>query len=92
MLPNYSTTTLDSGLRLVLAPMEGVASVTVLAMVGVGSRYETEKQAGIAHFLEHMVFKGTANYPTAIDVSSAIDGVGGQYNAFTSKDYTGLLR
>lgn len=89
MLPTYTTTTLSNGLRLVLAPMEGVASVTVLAMVGVGSRYETEEQAGIAHFLEHMVFKGTANYPTAMDISSAIDGVGGQYNAFTGKDYTG---
>ena len=89
MLPNYSLTTLPNGLRLVLSPMEGVGSVTVLAMVGVGSRYETEEQAGIAHFLEHMVFKGTANYPTAMDVSSTIDGVGGQYNAFTGKDYTG---
>lgn len=89
MLPGYTLTTLDNGLRVLLAPMDGVASVTVLAMVGVGSRYETEEQAGIAHFLEHMVFKGTENYPTAMDVSSAIDGVGGQYNAFTGKDYTG---
>jgi predicted Zn-dependent peptidase len=69
--------------------MDGVSSVTVLAMVGVGSRYEKKNQAGIAHFLEHMVFKGTANYPTAMDISSNIDGVGGQYNAFTGKDYTG---
>lgn len=89
MLPLYETHHLPNGLRLILAPMEGVSSVTVLAMVGVGSRYETEEQAGIAHFLEHMVFKGTQNYPTAMDISGTIDGIGGQYNAFTGKDYTG---
>jgi predicted Zn-dependent peptidase len=70
--------------------MKGVSSVTVMAMVGVGSRYEPVASAGMAHMLEHMVFKGTNNYPTAMDISTAIDGVGGQYNAFTGKDYTGF--
>ena len=89
MQSKYKQTIFDSGLKLLTVPMDGVSSVTVLAMVGVGSRYEKNSQAGIAHFLEHMVFKGTANYPTAMDISSNIDGVGGQYNAFTGKDYTG---
>ncbi|MFC1653604.1 M16 family metallopeptidase [Patescibacteria group bacterium] len=89
MYSEYKVKKFDSGLRLVSVPMEGVNSMTVLAMVGVGSRYENSKRAGMAHFLEHMVFKGTANYPTAMDISSNIDGVGGQYNAFTGKDYTG---
>ena len=89
MQSKYKQTIFDSGLKLLTVPMDGVSSVTVLAMVGVGSRYENDSQAGIAHFLEHMVFKGTANYPTAMDISSNIDGVGGQYNAFTGKDYTG---
>jgi predicted Zn-dependent peptidase len=58
-------------------------------MVGVGSRYEKPEQAGISHFLEHLPFKGTANYPTSMDLATAIDGVGGKHNAFTGKEYTG---
>lgn len=69
--------------------MEGVRSVTVLALVNAGRRYETESVAGISHFLEHMVFKGTKKYPTARDLSAAIDQLGGEFNAFTSKEYTG---
>ncbi|OGV91970.1 hypothetical protein A3A66_04580 [Microgenomates group bacterium RIFCSPLOWO2_01_FULL_46_13] len=89
MHSNYRLTRLDSGLRLLTVPMPGLDSLTVLAMVGVGSRFEPAKEAGIAHFLEHMVFKGTVNYPSAMALSSAIDSVGGSYNAFTGKDYTG---
>jgi len=58
-------------------------------MVGVGSRYETEKQAGISHFIEHMMFKGTKKRPTAFAISSELDAIGGEFNAFTSKDATG---
>jgi len=82
-------TTLENRMRLVTVPMPGVKSLTVLAMVGVGSRFENPKQAGISHFLEHLPFKGTQNYETAMDISSAIDGVGGKHNAFTGKEYTG---
>src|SRR3989344_9095488 len=89
MHSKYSLHRLNSGLRLITVPMPGVDSLTVLAMVGVGSRFEPAKEAGIAHFLEHMVFKGTVNYPSAMALSSAIDSVGGSYNAFTGKDYTG---
>lgn len=80
---------LKSGMRLVTVDMPGINSVTVLAMVGVGSRYEDPTKAGISHFLEHLPFKGTANYPTSLDLATAIDGVGGQHNAFTGKEYTG---
>jgi predicted Zn-dependent peptidase len=80
---------LESGLRLVTVPMS-VPSVTVLAMVGAGSRYEGQRVNGISHFLEHMVFKGTAKYPTALSLSSAVDGVGAEFNAFTGKEYTGF--
>lgn len=76
-------------MQLLTVPMPGLKSLTVLAMVGVGSRYENDKTAGISHFLEHLPFKGTKNYPTAIDLASAVDGVGGKHNAFTSKEYTG---
>lgn len=59
-------------------------------MVGTGSRYEPEHLGGISHFLEHMVFKGTAKRPNTLDIASAVDGVGGEFNAFTSKEYTGF--
>ncbi len=76
-------------MKVIGVPMKGIGSVTVLAMVGVGSRFEKREKAGISHFLEHLPFKGTQNYPTSLDVAMAIDGIGGKHNAFTSKDYTG---
>src|SRR5262249_41437564 len=54
-----------------------------------GSRYETPDTNGIAHFAEHMFFKGTERRPTARDIGVAIDGIGGEFNAFTGKEYTG---
>ncbi len=80
---------LKSGLRLVTVDMPELNSVTVLAMVGVGSRYEEADKAGISHFLEHLPFKGTKNYPSSMAIAEAIDGVGGKHNAFTGKEYTG---
>ena len=65
-------------------------SITALALVNAGSRYEPEKWEGISHFLEHMVFKGTKKFPTALDLASTLDAVGAEYNAFTSKEYTGF--
>jgi predicted Zn-dependent peptidase len=82
-------TTLKSGMRLVTVDMPGINSVTVLAMVGVGGRYEDPAQSGISHFLEHLPFKGTERYKTSMDLAVAIDGVGGKHNAFTGKEYTG---
>lgn len=85
----YTRTVLPNGLRLLIIPMPSVQSVTTLVMVGAGSRYETKKNNGISHFLEHMAFKGTEKRPTAVDISSLIDGIGGEFNAFTSKETTG---
>jgi len=82
-------TTLKSGLRILRIPMPSVKSATVLALVNTGSRYEEAKQFGIAHFFEHMVFKGTEQYPTAQDLAMAVDSIGANFNAFTSKEYTG---
>lgn len=69
--------------------MPGVKSVTALALVNTGRRYEDDQVAGISHFLEHMVFKGTDSYATAQDLAATIDRVGGEFNAFTGKEYTG---
>ncbi|MEX1112461.1 MAG: pitrilysin family protein [Candidatus Andersenbacteria bacterium] len=81
--------TLPSGLRTLLLPRKDVQSVTFLVLIGVGSRYETLKQNGLSHFLEHMFFKGTETRPTAKQIAEAIDGVGGEFNAFTGEEYTG---
>ena len=69
--------------------MPSFESVTVLVMVKAGSRYETKKNNGISHFLEHMAFKGTKKRPSAIQISTLIDGIGGEFNAFTGKETTG---
>lgn len=60
-----------------------------MVFAGAGSRYETHDRRGISHFLEHMFFKGGKKYKTTQAVSSAIDGVGGDFNAFTGKEYAG---
>lgn len=86
---HYKKHTLKNGLRIILAPMEENETVTVLVMTGVGSRYETRKENGLAHFLEHMFFKGTKKRPTALDISKELDAVGAEYNAYTGKDRTG---
>lgn len=85
----HKLTLLPSGLKIILTPIEGTKSVTVLCLVGAGSRYETKEVNGISHFLEHMFFKGAKRYKNAAEVSSAIDGVGGDFNAFTAKEYAG---
>ncbi len=86
---NYKKHTLKNGLRVILAPMNETGTATVLVMTGAGSRYETRKESGLAHFLEHMFFKGTTRRPTAFDISKELDGIGAEYNAFTGKEYTG---
>ena len=80
---------LKSGLRIITVPMDSVQSLTVMALSNTGSRYESPKQYGIAHFFEHIVFKGTNKYPTAQDLAEAVDSVGANFNAFTGKEYTG---
>src|SRR5271157_6074962 len=88
---HYKKTILPNGLRILVIPMPSFESATVMVMVGAGSRYENRKNNGISHFLEHMAFKGTTKRPTAQDIASLIDGVGGEFNAFTSKEVTGYF-
>jgi predicted Zn-dependent peptidase len=85
----FERQTLPSGLRLLTAPMGHAQSVSCFIMLAAGSRYETPDTSGIAHFSEHMFFKGTENRPTARDIGNEIDGIGGEFNAFTGKEYTG---
>jgi predicted Zn-dependent peptidase len=80
--------TLDNGLRVVTANLPYAQSVTCMVMLAAGSRYESAESNGIAHFAEHMFFKGTERRPTARLISGEIDAIGGQINAFTSKEYT----
>ncbi len=82
-------TALPNGLRVVTKKLESTQAVTVLIFVGAGSRYETKENNGIAHFLEHMFFKGGERYKNTKEVSSTIDGIGGSFNAFTGKEYVG---
>ncbi len=79
---------MDGGLRLVTTPLPTAQSVSVNIFVGAGSRGEEERTKGLAHFLEHMVFKGTEKRPTAITIAEAIEGAGGVLNAYTSKELT----
>jgi predicted Zn-dependent peptidase len=84
----YHLHTLKNGLRVVLAPMPETETATVIIMTGTGSRYENAHENGLAHFLEHMFFKGTKKRPSAKAISEELDGVGAISNAFTSKDRT----
>lgn len=85
---NYKLHKLPSGLRVLTVSMPSLESVTTTIWVRTGSRNEDPKVAGISHFLEHMVFKGSKKRPTARDISAAVDAIGGEFNAATSKDWT----
>ncbi|HPU90569.1 MAG TPA: pitrilysin family protein, partial [Spirochaetota bacterium] len=78
---------LDNGLTVILEPIEGVVSISVGLWARVGSRSETVEQYGYAHFIEHMLFKGTGRY-SAQDIAKIVDRVGGQHNAATNREYT----
>ena len=80
---------LGNGVRVVTAPFQQVGSVSCFVMLAAGSRYETPESKGIAHFAEHMFFKGTERRPTARTISTEIDAIGGEFNAFTGKELTG---
>ncbi len=85
----YTLDHLSSGLPVLTAPIKGTNSVTVMLFAGAGSRYEKRSERGISHFLEHMFFKGGKKYRDTKHVSVAIDGVGGDFNACTGKEYAG---
>ncbi|MFA9288774.1 MAG: M16 family metallopeptidase [Weeksellaceae bacterium] len=81
--------TLKNGLSTIFIDTGSFPSITSLILVGAGSRYENRKNNGIAHFFEHMAFKGSKDYTDAHEIAATIEGLGGVFNAFTSKDHTG---
>ena len=87
----FKKTTLKNGLRIITVPQKNSQAVTVLVLVGTGSKYEKKGNNGISHFLEHMFFKGTKKRPTSLQVVEPLDKVGGIYNAFTGTEYTGYF-
>ncbi|MDP4011933.1 MAG: pitrilysin family protein [Candidatus Roizmanbacteria bacterium] len=82
-------TKLKNGLSVIFVDTDSFPTMTMMVLVGAGSRHESEENSGISHFIEHMAFKGSKKYPTSYDIASKIDGLGGECNAFTSKDHTG---
>lgn len=84
----YRKVTLPNGLRVLIGEMPETRSVSLAVYVGIGSRIETKDDAGTSHFLEHMVFKGSAKRPTAADISQVIESKGGVVNASTGKEVT----
>src|ERR1700675_2030581 len=87
-MSTFERHTLGNGLRVLLAPMPQATAVTCMILLAAGSRYETRETNGIAHFAEHMFFKGTERRPSARDIAGEIDAIGGEFNAFTGKEYT----
>lgn len=86
---NTQTKILKNKLEVITIPLPALKSVTALLVVNTGSRFENKSQFGVAHLLEHLVFKGTRAYPTSLELSIALDSVGAVSNAFTSKESTG---
>lgn len=84
----YRKTVLDNGLRIISETMPQTHSASICIFVGVGSRYETNARAGISHFVEHVLFRGTGKRPTSRDISEAIEGVGGMLNGGTDREST----
>jgi predicted Zn-dependent peptidase len=84
----FERTALPAGPRVISARLPGARSVSVAAYVLAGSRLEAAGQVGVAHFMEHLTFKGTTAYPTTRSISEAIEGVGGSFNAATDREST----
>jgi len=89
MKQNYQIFTLENGLRLIIVPDNSKGVLTSMVLFGVGSRYESDQIAGISHVLEHMFYKGSKKRPNSTLISEFIEDIGGEHNAFTSKEYTG---
>jgi predicted Zn-dependent peptidase len=84
----FERTALPSGPRVISSRLPGARSVSIAAYVLAGSRLESASEAGVAHFMEHITFKGTRAYPTTRAISEAIEGVGGSFNAATDREST----
>ncbi len=87
-MAKFERLVLDNGLRVILVPEPHSLATTVMVLVQAGSKYETRDKNGISHFLEHMCFKGTKKRPKPIDIAGELDGLGAEYNAFTSQEFT----
>ena len=85
---DYRLDTLSNGLRIITSELPNSESATVTVWVAVGSRFESAKTSGLSHFLEHMVFKGSKKRPSTLEISQAVDAIGAEFNAATSKDWT----
>jgi len=86
----YKKSVLKNGLRIITYPMENTRALTLLVLVGAGSRHEKKALSGISHVLEHMAFRGTKKRPKSLDISRELDKIGGVYNAFTGKEIMGF--
>ena len=84
----FERTALAGGPRVISARLPGARSVSIAAYVLAGSRLETPEEAGVAHFMEHITFKGTERFPSTRAISEAIEGVGGSFNAATDREST----
>lgn len=89
MKNEFNKILLKNGIRLILVPDESKDVVTTMVVFGVGSRHESDDEAGISHVLEHMHYKGTKKRPNSRLIAEYIEEIGGEQNAFTSKEYTG---
>src|SRR3989338_10606738 len=85
----YDYYQLKNKANVILVPQADTQSITVLVLYPVGSRYETDKMAGVSHYIEHLMFKGTKKRKNTLTLTREIDRLGAEYNAFTSKEYTG---
>jgi len=88
-MKEYKNVLLSNKIPLITIPLKNAKTSTILLIVKTGSRYEDRFNSGISHFLEHLFFKGTKKRPNAFALSSELDSLGGEYNAFTAKEYTG---
>ena len=86
-MQNWTLTELDSGERVVSEPLDHVRSAAVGYWIGAGSRDEATGEAGVTHFIEHLLFKGTSRY-SAVEIAEIFDGLGGELNAATSREHT----
>ena len=91
MPKNYSKKVFPDGLRLIHVPLPKSFATTVLVLVAAGSEYEDKKISGSSHFLEHLSFKGTKKRPNSQEISTALDSLGAEYNAFTGNEMTGYF-
>ena len=86
---SYERSILNNGVRVLTSRLTHTKAVSVVFLVGTGSRYETDDEAGVSHLFEHMLFKGTPNRPRPRDITGVVESVGGTINAFTDRECTG---